>query len=244
VTAVISCRDVTLRLGAADALDRVTLTLAEGEVVALVGPSGAGKTSLVRVLLGLVAPSSGEVEVGGRVVTHAGRIVVPPEERGLGVVFQDLALWPHLDASQHLAFVLRSRRDDPRIAEMLAAVGLAGKEHRHPAALSGGERQRVAIARALVSSPRVLLLDEPLANLDLLLRDELLSLLDRLLRERRTAALHITHDPDDARRLADRLAVLEAGRIVQQGSFADLAARPATPFVQRWIAAAASSRPT
>jgi ABC-type Fe3+/spermidine/putrescine transport system ATPase subunit len=166
---------------------------------------------------------------------------VPPEERQLGVVFQDLALWPHLTVRGHLEFCLSSQRR-PRqawgdaISDMLSRVGLHGKEERFPAELSGGEQQRVAIARALITSPRAVLLDEPLANLDVALKEELLDLFGAVLGERGAAALFVTHDAREAALLASRVLVLEEGRIVQEGTFAELSARPTTRFVQRLVA--------
>jgi ABC-type Fe3+/spermidine/putrescine transport system ATPase subunit len=163
-------------------------------------------------------------------------VLVAPEDRGLGVVFQDLALWPHLTVEGNLAFGLSSRgvakgERVERIAAMLRRVGLSGSERRHPGGLSGGQRQRVAIARALVLEPRVVLLDEPLTNVDVDLRRELLALLRELFREKGTTVVHVTHDLREAVAVAHRFAVMEAGRIVQQGSLEDLRRAPATPFV-------------
>ncbi len=221
-------------------LDGLDLVVMDKEIVALAGPSGAGKTTALRVLLGLIAPDHGTVQLGGRLASEARRIVVPSDDRRIGVVFQDLALWPHLTVHGNLAFglatVTRAERD-ARIGEMLGRVGLADKARRYPGELSGGERQRVAIARALVLEPRVVALDEPLANLDVALRQELLELFATLLRERRVSALYITHDPWEAEMLADRVAILEAGRLVQNGTIDELRAKPATMFIGRFVAA-------
>jgi iron(III) transport system ATP-binding protein len=203
-----------------------------GETVALVGPSGSGKSSLVRLVLGLVAPTRGTIQIGGRVASEAGRIVLAPERRGLAVVFQDLALWPHLTVERNLAFALAARgrpAADPRA--WLDRVGLADKARRYPGELSGGERQRVAIARALVTEPAAVLLDEPLASLDVALADELRALFRTLLADR--SVLYVTHDPREIAELADRVVVLEAGSVVQTGTPADLRERPATRFVER-----------
>ncbi len=236
MTVSLALEDVSLRYGPHPALEHLSMTVPAGHVTALLGPSGGGKTSILRLLLGLVAPSSGRVLVGGRPVSVAGRVVVPPEERGLAVVFQDLALWPHLTVHGNLEFVLASlkvprRARGDRIREMLGRVGLAGKERRHPGELSGGERQRVAIARALVAEPRAVLLDEPLANLDTTLKRELLDVFRALVEERATTALYVTHDAREAAALGDSIVVLEGGRVVQEGSLAELRQRPASAFV-------------
>ena len=218
------------------ALDGVDLRVAPGEVLALLGPSASGKTSVLRVALGFAAPRTGIVRLGDQVVSRDGRVLVAPEDRGLGVVFQDLALWPHLTVEGNLAFGLASRRlakgeRAERIAVMLRRVGLAGSERRRPGELSGGQRQRVAIARALVLEPRAVLLDEPLANVDVDLRRELLACCGSCSGRRGTTVVHVTHDLREAVAIAHRFAVMEAGRIVQQGSLEDLRRAPATPFV-------------
>lgn len=229
--------DVSLRYGSQVVLKHLRLTVRAGEMAALLGPSGGGKTSILRLLLGLVAPQSGRVLLDDLPVSDAGRIIVPPEERGLGIVFQDLALWPHLTVYGNLEFALGSRGveravRESRIRAMLRRVGLSGKERRYPGELSGGERQRVAIARALVTEPRAVLLDEPLANLDSCLKRELLVLFQELVKERSLTALYVTHEIREAAALSDVIAVLEGGQIVQRGSLAELRQRPASAFVQ------------
>ncbi len=211
----------------------------------MLGSSGSGKTTLLRVVAGFVAPQLGAVRVGEALASERGRVVVPTEERGIAMVFQDLALWPHLTVHGNLAFGLdgskvpRTERDD-LIAAILSRVGLTGKERRHPGELSGGERQRVAIARALVRAPRAVLLDEPLSNLDVGLKQELLALFRELLRERGTTALYVTHDPREAQALAPRAAVLDAGRIVHVGSLDDLRDRADLPFARSVLEALGS----
>ena len=237
---VLSLEALTVRQAGRVVLDELSLELGAHEILALVGPSGSGKTSVVRALLGLLPAERGIVRLAGEVATDGPRLVVPPEERDLAVVFQDLALWPHLTVHGNLAFGLDARRlprpeRDERIATLLGQVGLSGLERRHPGELSGGERQRVAIARALVLEPRAVLLDESLANLDVGLKRELLALYRELLTERSVPALLVTHDPREAACLADRVAVLEQGTIVQAGTLAQLAENPATPFVQSFV---------
>ncbi|WP_242342901.1 ABC transporter ATP-binding protein [Anaeromyxobacter terrae] len=218
-------------------LDDVSLAIPASETLSLLGSSGSGKTTLLRVVAGFVAPHLGVVRLGDALVTERGRIVLAPEERDVAMVFQDLALWPHLTVHGNLAFGLdgkkvpRTERDD-RIAAILARVGLSGKERRHPGELSGGERQRVAIARALVLDPRAVLFDEPLSNLDVGLKQELLALFRELLGERRATALYVTHDPREAQALGDRTAVLDEGRIVHLGRIDDLRSRPDLPFAR------------
>jgi iron(III) transport system ATP-binding protein len=217
-------------------LGGVSLSVGDERVV-VVGPSGAGKSTLLRVVLGLEPLAGGVVRIDGRLASDGSRRLLAPEERGVAMVFQDLALWPHLDVAANLAFALRARgvprgERDRRVREALSQVRLDGFEARHPGELSGGERQRVAIARALVTDPVALLLDEPLANLDVVCKQELLALLAEVTRDRRLPTLHVTHDPAEAAALGDRIAVLEGGALAQVGTADQLAAEPATPFVE------------
>jgi len=237
VSAVVELAGITTRLAGRIVHDDVSLAIAEGEALALLGPSGSGKSTLVRVVLGLVAPERGIVRLRGTVVTDGRRLATPPEDRRLAVVFQDLALWPHLTVAGNLRFVLRSRRCDrasvpAHIVRALDRVGLAGFQDRYPGELSGGEQQRVALARALVADPDVVLFDEPLANLDVRLKRELLPLVAELLSAGGTSALWVTHDPREAAALTQRAVVLEGGRVVQSGRWDAVCAEPATAFVQ------------
>ncbi len=242
MTAPIDIAGVSCRLQGREILAGVTLRLDPGETMAVLGPSGAGKSTLLRVILGLLTPAVGDVRIAGRLASAPGRLLVPAEERGLGVVFQDLALWPHLTVAGNLQFVLRARglaRDEEHrsIAAALDAVGLTGLERRYPDTLSGGERQRVAIARALVTAPRAVLLDEPLANLDVALRAELVGLFRAMLRDAGVATIHVTHDPREALALAHRVALLEHGRVTQVAVPSAIAAAPATEFAAAVAAA-------
>ena len=237
MTPAIELDQVSVTLGTKRVLEKVSLAIMPGELVALLGPSGSGKTSLLRVVLGFLAPDTGVVRVDGEAVSANGRILRAPEERGVAMVFQDLALWPHLTVAGNLDFGLVARgvpRPERlvRVGSMLSLVGLAERARAHPGELSGGERQRVAIARALVLEPKALLLDEPLSNLDGPLKRELMLLLSELLVERRVPSLYVTHDVQEAAALGDRLTVLEAGRIVQEGSLETLRTAPATAFVR------------
>lgn len=237
MSTVIALEDVTLRYGKTVILDGLSLDASAGEVLPLLGPSGSGKSSLLRIIMGFLAPSRGLVRLRGDVVSEAGRVYTPPEARNLAVVFQDLALWPHLTVAGNLAFGLRSKRiarDEARrrIARVLEDVGLAGMTKRYPAQLSGGEQQRVAVARALVLEPDAVLLDEPLSNLDIGLRDDLLDLFSKLFREYQTTAICVTHDPWEARHLGDRVAVLDKGRIVSTGNLDDLDPEHESQFIR------------
>lgn len=241
MTAALAFDAVSAGYGEQRILSQATLQIAPQETVALLGPSGSGKSTLVRLALGFLVPEAGTVSIHGQVVSEPGEIRVPPEERRLSVVFQDLALWPHLSVHANLTFVLESldmsgaerrRRAD----SMLAELSLQAKARRYPGELSGGERQRVAIARALVAEPRVVLLDEPLANLDVHLKRQLLGTFRRLFRERGTTVLFVTHDLREAAALADRIAILEGGRIVREGTLDELRADPSTDFVRSLVA--------
>jgi thiamine transport system ATP-binding protein len=231
---MLEVEDVAVRFGDRAALAGASLRLDEGEVVGVLGPSGSGKSTLLRVIAGLQRPDSGRILLDGRDLAP-----VPPHRRGIGMVFQDHALFDHRDVRGNVAFGLRMRGDAPaeidaRVRELLRLVGLSGFEHRSVATLSGGEQQRVALARALAPEPRVLLLDEPLGSLDRRLRDRLLVDLETLFAELRVTALYVTHDQTEAFALADRVAVLRDGRIVQVGTPDELWARPAGEDVARF----------
>jgi molybdate transport system ATP-binding protein len=209
----------------------------EGETLAIVGPNGAGKSTVLRVLAGLVALDSGRVVIGDRVVDDPdARVFVPPEQRGVGFVFQDHLLFPHLSVLDNVAFGLRERgvrrgaaRD--RAAQLLNEVGLAGKAGARPRELSGGEAQRVALVRATAIEPELLLLDEPLAALDVQTRAETRAALRGALGAVRGARILVTHDPVDALTLAERLVILERGRVVQTGTANEIVAHPRTAYV-------------
>jgi ABC-type Fe3+/spermidine/putrescine transport system ATPase subunit len=222
---------VRVELAGSVAVDDLSLNVAGGECLAVLGPSGSGKTTLLRAIAGFVVPRSGAVALAGRIVSADGRSLVPTEQRNLAMVFQDLALWPHLTVRENLSFGLEAQRvprseRDARVAGMLSTVGLSPKASCYPGELSGGERQRVAMARALVLEPIAVLFDEPLTNLDVALKDELLAALASWLDARTAAAIYVTHDPEEARALGNRIAILEQGRLVQVGSADDFAIAP------------------
>jgi iron(III) transport system ATP-binding protein len=215
----ISVRNVTKRFASHQALDAVTLEIALKESVVILGSSGCGKTTLLRLIAGLEVPDSGEIWLGDVQVAGPGRSLLPPYRRQIGFVFQDLALWPHLTVAGNLEFVLdaltvpraeRSRRID----DALKLVRIDGFATRYPHELSGGEQQRVALARALIGTPRLLLLDEPLSSLDAELRAAMRNELARIQRTLDVTAIYVTHDREDAAVLADRVIEMRAGRIV------------------------------
>ena len=234
---MIDVDNVSLRFGSIVALDAVSLSVDEGEIVALLGPSGSGKSTLLRVVAGLARPQTGSLRLAGVTVASAG-IFVPPEQRRVGMVFQDYSLFPHLTVAANIAFGLRRWRRaeaDAAVGALMERLGLARHAASYPHMLSGGERQRVSLARALAPRPQVLLMDEPFSGLDGRLRDRVRDETVALLREVGTTTVVVTHDPAEAMRLADRLALLHGGRLVQSGAARDVYARPATVFAARLL---------
>jgi len=214
-------------------LSGIDLTVARDELVCLVGPSGCGKTTLLRIAAGVEPLQAGSVRIDGRVVAGDG-VDVPPERRGVGMVFQDYALFPHLDVLGNVAFGLVGLAPGPRrtrAMEALERVGMAAFAARYPHHLSGGQQQRVGLARALAPRPHILLLDEPFSGLDTQLRMQLRDETLHMLRESGVATVMVTHDPAEAMYMADRIAVMKAGRIVQAGPPEDLYNRPVEDFV-------------
>jgi iron(III) transport system ATP-binding protein len=240
MSAPAACRidGVSHRYGRRSVLENIDLTLEAGAITALLGPSGCGKSTLVRLLAGLEPLQTGRIKLPDGQVAEPGR-EPPPERRGVGLVFQDLALFPHLDAARNIAFGLGhlpSAERQGRVAELLGLVGLVGRGADLPHELSGGMQQRVALARALARRPGLLLLDEPFSGLDPVLRLRLRGELRALVRRLGVACLVVTHDPDEALHLGDRLAVIDRGRIVQDGSPSDCLDRPAAAFVAGFLA--------
>ncbi|NBE07255.1 ABC transporter ATP-binding protein [Paragemmobacter ruber] len=230
MTAGVSIRAVTQRYGSALALDAVDLEIAAGEFVVLLGPSGCGKTTLLNIIGGFAEPTSGSVLIGGR--DMAG---VAPKDRPTTTVFQDYALFPHMTLAENVGFGLRMRgvsraARDAKAEEMLALVGLEGRAARRPHELSGGQRQRVALARALAVEPDVLLLDEPLGALDLKLRRAMQDELKAIQRRVGTTFVHVTHDQEEAMAIADRIVVMNGGRIADVGPPRELYLRPKSLF--------------
>lgn len=212
----------------------IDLALAQGELVGLLGPSGCGKTTLLRLIAGFERPGQGSVAIDGREVAGPGHWL-PPERRGVGMVFQDYALFPHLDAWRNASFGLRRGQDTSRVRWLLELLGLAGLEHRYPHELSGGQRQRLALARALAPGTSVVLLDEPFSNLDVEVRLRLRSELPSVLARCGASGVMVTHDPEEAMAICDRVAVLKDGVLHQCATPRQLVRKPATAFVGRFV---------
>jgi iron(III) transport system ATP-binding protein len=228
-------RNVSKRFGATQVVDALNLTVADGELLGLLGPSGCGKSTLLRIVAGLLAPDTGEVLVDGELVSSA-TMVMPPDRRGMSMIFQSYALWPHRTVFDNVAFglVIRKRPHDEiasRVGRMLDFVKMGAYADRYPSELSGGQQQRVALARSLVIEPRILLLDEPLSNLDASLREELRYEIRRFHSQLHITTIYVTHDQAEAMVTADRIAVLRGGRVEQVGSPEDIYERPNTRFV-------------
>jgi putative spermidine/putrescine transport system ATP-binding protein len=221
--------------GSVIALDHLDLRVTRGEFVSLLGPSGCGKTTTLQMIAGFVEPTAGEIRLGDQDLR-----ALPPASRGLGVVFQSYALFPHMTVRQNVAFGLEMRRlpagdIESRVKEVLALVGLADKGERYPRQMSGGQQQRVALARALVIRPAILLLDEPLSNLDAKMREEMQVELRQIQQTLGTTTILVTHDQHEALALSDRIVVMNAGRVEQIGAPFEVYERPATPFVAAFL---------
>jgi iron(III) transport system ATP-binding protein len=225
--------DVTHDYGAVRAVDRVSLTVGPGELVSLLGPSGCGKTTVLRLAAGVEHLQAGRVLLAGQVVAD-GRTAVPPEDRGVGLVFQDYALFPHLTVRDNVGFGLHrltAGERPARIDAVLEQMGMAGQAEAYPHMLSGGQQQRVALARALAPRPKVLLLDEPFSGLDARLREAVRDETLHILKSTGTATLLVTHDSEEAMFMADRIALMRGGAIVQEGTPAELYYHPTSAFV-------------
>jgi len=238
---ILDARDLVKRFGSMAAVDHVSFTVEEGEVVTLLGPSGCGKTTTLRLVAGLERADEGDIEIHGRTVySSSRRIYVPPEKRGLGMVFQSYAIWPHKTVFENVAYPLILRKTKSaevkrRVEDCLELVGLAGLGERPATLLSGGQQQRVALARSLVFSPSILLLDEPLSNLDAKLRAQMRVELTRLQEKLSMTMLFVTHDQIEAMTLSTRLAVMNRGAIEQIGPLREVYERPKTPFVEDFL---------
>jgi spermidine/putrescine ABC transporter ATP-binding subunit len=231
----ISVANLTKRFGPLAVVSEVTLSIEEGELFTLLGPSGCGKTTLLRLVAGFYSPDEGEIRFDDRVVN-----AVPPHERGIGMVFQNYALWPHMSVLENVSYGLKLRKVPAseiteRVHGVLAKVKLGGLGDRYPGQLSGGQQQRVALARALVLNPQILLLDEPLSNLDAKIRIQVRAEIRKLQKELGITTIYVTHDQEEALTLSDRIAVLNQGKVFQIGPPKALYERPANRFVADFI---------
>lgn len=224
-------KSIVKKYGKLKAVDNLSLDVREGELLTLLGPSGCGKTTTLRSVSGFIALTSGDIYIGERNITD-----IAPEKRGIGLVFQNYALWPHMTVFQNLAFGLQIKKlpgdqIKKKVEQGLALVKLEGLEGRYPRQLSGGQQQRVALVRALVLEPDILLLDEPLSNLDAILREQMRFEIAQIHKEYKVTTIYVTHDQTEAMVISDRIAVLESGRIVQLGKPAEIYSRPVNRFV-------------
>ena len=231
------------RFGTVGAVNGVSFVAEEGQVFSLLGPSGCGKTTTLRCIAGLEHPDEGRITIGDETVFDAQRkILVPSEKRTIGMVFQSFAIWPHLTVYENVAFPLRLRRMSGRdieqsVREALRSVRMEGYERRYPGQLSGGQQQRVVLARCLVYRPRVILLDEPLANLDAKLREEMRAELRDVQQAFKITTIYVTHDQAEAMALSDQIAVMHEGAILRQGPPREVFSRPEHPFVADFVGA-------
>jgi len=230
---------LTKRFGGLTVVDRLSLAIEKGTLVCLLGPSGCGKTTTLRLIAGFIEPDAGEVRVAGRAISSA-KATEPPERRNMSMIFQSYALWPHMSAAENIAYGLTLRRLPERdvrarVGRILAATHLEALAERYPAELSGGQQQRVSLARALVVEPEILLLDEPLSNLDANLREEMRFEIRRLHDQYRYTTVYVTHDQAEAMTTANLIVVMNDGRVEQAGTPEDIYKRPRSQFVARFI---------
>jgi iron(III) transport system ATP-binding protein len=237
--AIVSIRGLTKKFADAAAVDELHLEIGDGEFVSLLGPSGCGKTTTLRLIAGFLQPDSGEICVGGEVISSPS-LLVPPERRNMSMIFQSYAVWPHMTVAQNVAYGLKFKKltkqqIDAKVTKLLGVVHLSELKDRYSAELSGGQQQRVALARALVVEPQILLMDEPLSNLDANLREEMRFEIRRLHEEFKITTVYVTHDQAEAMATSDRIAVLDRGRLVQVGGPAEIFDRPKTRFVAEFV---------
>ena len=237
--AAVELRGLTKKYGPLTVVDDVNLAIDHGRLVCLLGPSGCGKTTTLRLIAGFITPDGGEIRVGDKLISSPAK-TLPPEQRGMSMIFQSYALWPHMTIAENVAYGLKLRKLDKstirkRVDTILSVTHLENFAERYPGELSGGQQQRVALARALVVEPETLLLDEPLSNLDANLREEMRFEIRRLHDEYKYTTIYVTHDQIEAMTTADRIVVMNQGRIEQAGSPEEIYQRPNSEFVARFI---------
>ncbi len=232
-------RGVTKNFNSVIAVNRLSLNIQNGELVSLLGPSGCGKTTMLRLLAGFLIPDEGEIIVGEKTISSS-LSTIPPEKRNMSMIFQSYAVWPHMTVFENVAYGLRLRNvkieeQRAKVTKILSLVRLGGLDNRYPGEVSGGQQQRIALARAIVVEPEILLLDEPLSNLDANLREEMRFEIRRLHKEFGITAIYVTHDQAEAMVISDRIAVMNHGRLEQIGTPEDIYERPTTPFVAEFV---------
>lgn len=237
---MIELHNVTKTYKDFNALDDISFSIASGETAVFVGPSGSGKTTLLRLIAGLETPDDGRVVIQGNAASGPGKIVIPPNRRNIAMIFQDLALWPHMTVMKNLAFVLKSqqlskREQMEKIDHICSQVGLNSHLKAYPHTLSGGEKQRVAIARAILCRPKIMLMDEPLTSLDTVLKGEILEMIIHLTREFQMTLMYVTHDREETFQLAGRVFVMMEGRISQKGKIEAIFQNPQTRFAEKFF---------
>ena len=233
-------KNLVKTFGKGNVIDDVSFTVSPGEILVILGASGCGKTTTLRCIAGFERPTAGSISINGKVVADD-NVNVPPEHRHLGMVFQSYALWPHMTVFDNVAYALSKLKKDEirhKVEESLALVGLEGVADRYPSTLSGGQQQRVALARSAAARPQVMLLDEPLSNLDAKLREHMRIELRRLINELGMTAVYITHDQSEAMALADKVIFMKDGKIEQQGAPREIYNRPSTQAVAKFIGSA------
>jgi len=237
---IIKVENLTKRFKDTHALDDVSFEFEKG-ILSFLGPSGCGKTTLLRSIAGLEVPDAGTISIADEVQTSiAGGVLVPPYSRKIGFVFQNYALWPHMTVFSNVAFGLKLHKTPAeevkrKVFSALELVGLQGREQRYPSQLSGGQQQRVALARSLALEPRLILLDEPLSNLDAKLREEMRVELKKLIKKVGISALYVTHDQEEAFTISDAVIVMDAGKVLQYGTPDEIYNHPAHPFVAAFV---------
>ena len=241
MNSILEVHKLSKQYGSFTALSNVSLTVQPGEIISVLGPSGCGKSTLLQLIAGLAQPDTGEILLRGDIVSSAKRLV-PPEKRGINMVFQDYALWPHMTIEENIVYGMRNKKFSQtersrKLKELVSLLQLEGLETRLPPQLSGGQQQRVAIARALATEPDLLLLDEPLSNLDMRLRIKMRTEMAYLFRSLGTTVFHVTHDPDEAFALADRMIIMRSGAIDQMDQTQVCYQKPATPSVASLLGA-------